>query len=214
MKRKIIMGALITIAAMLCLSACNKNTPAADTTAASESTVLPPAQESGEKVYVEGIAGGIMTSTLQLQAEVVSVDQEKREAVLRGPEGNEVVVKVGKNAVNFYQVAPGDKVDVTMMHELVVYVPADEQTTEDGTVAIAAGAQEGDSPAGAIVASSKVTGKVTALDTTARTATLSFEDDSEEEFEVRPDVDLTKYAVGDEVVFMITEMLALEVKKP
>jgi len=152
-------------------------------------------------------------NTIKLQAEVVSVNQEKREAVLRGPEGNEVTLKVGENAVNFYQVAVGDRVNVVMQRELLVYIADEKQTEADGTKGIAAGAAEGDKPAGIVVASTKITAKIAAIDTTARTATLTFEDGTQNVFNVRPDVDLAKYSVGQEVVFLITDLLALEVQK-
>ena len=74
-------------------------------------------------------------------------------------------------------------------------------------------AAEGERPAGAIVASTKVTAKIKALDTQARTATLSLETGEEDTFSVRPDVDMSQYKVGQDVVFLITDLLALEVKK-
>ena len=216
---------------------------------------------------VTGMAGGVMVRKITLQGEVISVDRAERRAVLRGPEGNEVVVNVGEGAVNFYQVAPGDRVDVTMARELAVYVPDDVEATEsegsaeakgkagsqgaqkpegaavakaspeatgkpksegasaeasetaateerpDGTTVAAARAAEGESPAGVVVASSKITTKISKIDTEARTATLTFEDGQEQTFDVRPDVDLTRYEVGQEVVFLITDLLALEVRK-
>jgi hypothetical protein len=142
------------------------------------------------------------------------VDQTKREAVLRGPEGNQVTVRVGKGAVNFYQVKAGDRVNVTIERELVIYVPEKEEPKgQDGTAVMAAGTEKGETPAGAVVATTKVTAKISSMDTKARTATVTFEDGKKETYEVRPDVDMTKYKVGQQVVFLVTEMLALEVAK-
>jgi len=220
MKSKKILGGVITVIAALNLGACAKSAPApvvAETEVEAEPAPavapLAPVSENTESVYVEGVAGGAMLQTVTLEAEVVSVDQEQRTVILRGPEGKEVSVRVGKDAVNFYQVAAGDRVNVAMARELVIYVADDGEAESDGTAAIAVGAEEGQRPAGAVVASSKVTAKITAIDTDARTATVSFEDGEEETFNVRPDVDMSKYSVGQEVVFLITEMLALEVKK-
>lgn len=204
-------------------SACNKNAapaeaPAAEGEGEAKEEAAPPLEASTvdtDSMYVEGVAGGIMRSVLTLEAEVVSVDQEKRVAVLRGPEGNEVAVRVGKEAVNFYQVAPKDRVKVEMVRELTIYVNEEgkKEDTVDGTVAMASGAEEGDKPGGVIVASTKVTSKIKSMDTAARKATLVFEDGEEETFEVRPDVDMTRYKVGQEVIFLATEMLALQVEK-
>lgn len=208
----------------LSLVACSKNTPPAaeppaDTTSPAPVQAEPaPAplaepEEELDQVYVEGVAGGVMTHTLTLEAEVVAVDQAKKEAVLRGPDGGHVVVRVGKDAVNFYQVAVGDRVKVAMMQELVVYVDDAAQSEPDSTAAAAAGAEKGATPAGMVVATTKITSKITAMDTKARTATLTFEDKTKKTFEVRPDVDMTKYKVGQSVVFLVTEMLALKVEK-
>ena len=191
--------------------------PAADAASQEEQNAesaqpLRPVEENTTRQFVEGVAGGVMISTIKLQAEVVSVDQEKREAVLRGPEGNEVVVRVGENAVNFYQVKAGDRVNVTMARELVVYVPDEPEDQADGTVVAGAGAEKGDTPAGAVVATSKITATIVALDAEHRKATLSFGQDGEQTFEVRPDVDMTKYSVGQDVVFLITDFLAMQVE--
>ncbi len=222
MKSKRILGGIAAVAISLNLGACAKTAPAAAAPVEPKPAVeeapaavpLKPVSENTERVFVEGVAGGVMLQTVQLEAEVVSVDQEKRAAVLRGPEGNEVTVQVGEGAVNFYQVKVGSRVSVKMARELVIYVAdEDEEAGEDGSAAVAAGAKKGESPAGVVVASSKVTSKISSMDVEARTATLKFEDGKEETFNVRPDVDMTKYSVGQDVVFLITEMLALEVKK-
>lgn len=210
---------IATMTGALALAACAKNSapaasadePTAETK--SEGADLAPAMVDSDSYYVEGVAGGVMSSTLELEAEVISVDQEKRQAVLRGPGGNEIVVSVGKDAVNFYQVAPGDRVMVAMARELVVYVAGEGDDSDDGTAVASARAEQGDTPAGVVVASSKITAKIAAMDLEARTATLSFPDGASQVFQVRPDIDMTQYQVGQDVVFLITEHLALEVKK-
>lgn len=212
----------IVLTLVLGLGACAKKASTPTETPASDATAQPAAPapeplaepvENEEQYFVEGVAGGAMIKTLELEAEVVSVDQEQREAVLRGPEGNELTVKVGKDARNFYQVKPGDRVLVAMARELVIYVEDGSQKEQDGTVVAAGRAREGATPGGAVVATTKISAKIKALDTKARTATLTFEDGKDETFEVRPDVDMTKYKTGQTVVFLITDLLAVEVKK-
>ncbi len=46
------------------------------------------------------------------------------------------------------------------------------------------------------------------------TATLQFPDGKAKNFVVRPDVDLTKVKLGEEVVIRATEALAVVVEKP
>jgi|GEM_PF-2322987 len=228
MKKSNIVIQAITIGATLSVVGCSKPAPEAKEPApevqaqpeAVEAAPLATPTDSSKEYFVEGVAGGTMIRQIQLEAEVVSVDQEKREAVLRGPGGKETTVKVGKEAVNFYQVAPGDRVNVLMARELTVYVPADPKKSTDGkpaegdgTAIAGARVEDGQKPAGVVVSSTKITSKITALDAKARTATLTLESGEAEVFNVRPDVDMTKYKVGQEVVFLITDLLALEVHK-
>lgn len=209
----------VVLAFALGAVACSKSAPPpAD--ASTEESAEPAAEEplaepevTNDADYVEGVAGGVMTSTLTFEAAVVSVDQQKREAVLRGPEGKEVTVRVGKEAVNFYQVAAGDRVRVQAVRQLVVAVNEGEAAGPDGTAVAAGSAEKGDTPGAAVVATTRISSKITAMDEKARTATLTFQDGAKETFDVRPDVDMTRYKVGQEVVFLMTEALALEVQK-
>lgn len=215
-------GAL-TLLLAFSLGACAKTAPAESPEPAAEAVASEAQHEplaepvaNEEQYFVEGVAGGAMIRSLELEAEVVSVNQEQREAVLRDKAGNETTVKVGKEARNFYQVQPGDRVMVAMARELVIYVEdgkSAEAEQQDGTAVAAGRAEEGATPGGAVIATTKITAKIKALDTKARTATLVFADGKEENFEVRPDVDMSKYKAGQSVVFLITDLLALEVKK-
>jgi len=68
---------------------------------------------------------------------------------------------------------------------------------------------------GGIVAETvQVTATVTAIDQTSRKATLRFEDGSVKTLPVRDDIDLSQHAVGEKVVFVVTEIVALSVEKP
>lgn len=217
MQGRFISGVAVLVLALE-LAACSKSAPPAEDASSEQSSdasanaELAEPEVTNDVDYVEGVAGGVMTSTLTFEAAVVSVDQSKREAVLRGPEG-EVTVRVGKEAVNFYQVAPGDRVRVAAVRQLVIAVNEGESAGSDGTAVAAGRAEEGDTPGAAVVATTRITSKITAMDTTARTATLTFQDGSKETYDVRPDVDMTRYQVGQEVVFLMTEALALEVQK-
>ncbi len=218
------MHSAIVFTFALSLSACAKKSSTPTETPASEPAAEPAPSEPAapplaepvaneEQYFVQGVAGGAMIKTLELEAEVVSVNQELREAVLRGPAGNEMTVKVGKDARNFYQVKAGDRVKVAMARELLIYVEEGQEKQPDATAVAAGRAEEGGTPGGAVIATTKITAKIKALDTKARTATLTFEDGKDEVFEVRPDVDMTKYKAGQSVVFLITDLLAIEVEK-
>jgi hypothetical protein len=59
----------------------------------------------------------------------------------------------------------------------------------------------------------QLVGTVVEMDHWRRLATLKFEDGSQETFPVRPDVDMTAYDVGDKVVILARESVAIDVTR-
>jgi hypothetical protein len=129
-------------------------------------------------------------------------------------DGKKFTVKVGPDAVNFDQVKVGDLVKATVTEELVVYLVGERAPQRDASLGVVALSPKGGQPGGAVAETTRVTGTVTAIDQTSRTATLRFEDGSLKTFPVRSDVDLSQRKVGEQVVFRVTEMVALKVEKP
>jgi Cu/Ag efflux protein CusF len=72
----------------------------------------------------------------------------------------------------------------------------------------------GAKPGGVTANTEEITAKVKAINLKHRKATLQFPDGTSHTFTVRPDVDMTKHAVGDEVVIRATEAVAISVEKP
>jgi Cu/Ag efflux protein CusF len=174
----------------------------------------PPAGTSSESAYQEGVPGGIIVNTLDVSARVTAIDKANRKVTLLAPDGETFTVKVGPAAVNFNQVGVGDWVNLTVTEELVVYLNEGGESGNDESAALVALAPKGAQPGGLIAETTQITGTVTAIDLEKRTATLRFEDGSTKTFPVRSDVDLTKRKVGEQVVFRITEMIAIRVEKP
>jgi hypothetical protein len=108
----------------------------------------------------------------------------------------------------------GDLVKATLMEEVVVYLDEEGASVPDAYAAGVALAPKGAQPGGIIAETVKVTATVTAIDQTKRTATLKFEDGTIETFPVRDDIDLSKHSVGEKVVFVVTEAVALSVETP
>jgi hypothetical protein len=161
--------------------------------------------------YQEGVPGGVMANTMEVSARVVAIDHFNREATLLGSDGEKFRVKVGPEAVNFDQVHVGDLVKVTVAEELVVYLNEENETYIGGSASVVAlGAQAG----GLAAETREIVGTVTKIDYQKRTATLSFQDGSTKTFPVRSDIDLSKHEVGEQVVFHITEMVAIRIEKP
>lgn len=174
----------------------------------------PPAETSSASAYQEGVPGGIIVNTLDVSARVTAIDKANRKVTLLGPDGKTFTVKAGPEYVNFDQVGVGDWVNLTVTEELVVYLNEGGESGNDESEGLVALAPKGAQPGGLIAETTQITGTVTAIDLEKRTSTLRFEDGSTKTFPVRSDVDLTKRKVGEQVVFRITEMIAISVEKP
>ena len=193
------MAMLLT--ALITLSACTTASPP------------PPAAGAGTVAYAEGVPGGVMVNTVDMSARVTAIDTANRKVTLLGPDGDKVTVKVGPEAVNFDQIRVGDLVNATVTEALVVYLDEEGASPPDGSAAMVALAPKGAQPAGLVAETTQVTATVKTIDPTNRTATLEFGDGSTKTFPVRDDIDLSRRKVGEKVVFQITEMIAISVKK-
>ena len=174
----------------------------------------PPPEEDRETAYQEGVPGGVIVNTIEVSARVSAIDKANRKVTLLESDGKTFTVKVGPRAVNFDQVEVGDLVNLTVTEELVVYLDEEGAPATDGSAALVALAPKGAQPGGLVAGTTQITGTVTAIDLNKRTATLQFGDGSIKTFPVRSDVDLSKRRVGEQVVFHVTEMIAISVETP
>lgn len=192
----------LLFAALFTLTACTTTSPP------------PPAAGSSSTAFEKGVPGGVMVDTVDMSAKVTAIDSANRKVTLLGPDGKKFTVKVGPEAINFDQIRVGDLVNATVTEELVVYLDEEGASAPDGSAAMVALAPKGSQPGGLVAGTTQVTGMVTAIDPTNRTATLKFGDGSTKTFPVRDDIDLSQRKVGERVVFQITEMIAISVEKP
>lgn len=169
--------------------------------------------ESGV-AYADGVAGGVIVQTFELTARVAAINKANREVTLVSDDGIKQKVTVGPEAINFNQIRIGDRLTVTATEEMVVELGVPGEKTGDGAAAVVALAPKGAKPGGLVAETVQVTGTVTAIDAAKRTATLRFEDGTIKTLPVRDDLDLSKRRVGEKVVFQVTEMIAISVKKP
>ena len=192
----------LLFAVLFTLAACATTTPP------------PPAQVNTSTAVQEGVPGGITVNSVEVTAKVTAIDTKNRKVTLLLPDGEKETVKVPPEAVNFDQVSVGDIVKAVLTEEVVVYLDDEGTSVPDGYAAGVALAPKGAQPGGVVAEAVKVTATVTAIDQTNRTATLRFEDGTIETFPVRDDIDLSKRKVGEKVVFIVTQRVALSVEKP
>ena len=197
MKTTILLAAFLFI-----LAACATTTPP------------PPAVGSSSTAIEPGVVGGVTVNTMDVMAKVVAIDMKNRKATLLLEDGTKETVKVPPEAVNFDQVQVGDMIKVTLTEETVVYLDEEGIAPPDAYAAGVALAPKGAQPGGVVAQAVQVTATVIFIDQANRTATLRFEDGTVETFPVRDDIDLSKRKVGEKVVFIVTEIVALSVEKP
>jgi Cu/Ag efflux protein CusF len=174
----------------------------------------PKPQGVGYEVIQPGQAGGVRVKTYQETATVTGIDQAARKVTLVTKDGAKSTVKCGPEVANFAQIEVGDQVKATVTEQLVVFVRKPGEPSGDGAAGVVALAPIGAKPGGVIANTEEITAKVKSIDLKHRKATLLFPDGTSHTFAVRPDVDMTRHAVGDEVVFSTTEAVAISVEKP
>jgi Cu/Ag efflux protein CusF len=205
MKTKIqILGfAALLPAAILTFTSCSTE-PEAGTTTTGHAAV----------VYQPGVPGGIAVATFKETATVTAVDRATRKVTLVTADGVKSVVKCGPEVANFAQIEVGDQVKATVTEQLVIFARQPGEPAGDGAAGMVMLAPIGEKPGGVLANTEEITARVEVIDLKNRKATLRFPDGTTKTFKVRPDVDMTKHSVGDEVVFRTTESVAVSVEKP
>ncbi|AHX16379.1 hypothetical protein CH75_16150 [Dyella jiangningensis] len=179
--------------------------------------VLAQPQQTTEEAGVTSTAHELKREESTLNATVVSVDQETREVVLRGPKGNEETIKAGPEIKNLDQLHAGDT--VTAKYERAValeLLPADSAEAgmeyQNGMKT----AEKGATPGGTADQSVSVTSKLTAVDMKNHTVTLTGADGKSRVIEVKDpkrQAQMSKLKVGQMVRITYVEALAISVTK-
>lgn len=174
----------------------------------------PPVASNTAAAVATGVPGGVFVSTVEVSVKVTAVDTTKQKLTILFPDGEKTTVKVGPEEVSIDQIQPGDLVVATLTEELVIYLDKEGAAVPDAAAAMVALAPQGAKPGGLIAGTVQVTATVVAINQNRRMATLRFEDGRTETFPVRDDIDLSQRKVGEKVVFLVTEMIAIDIKKP
>jgi hypothetical protein len=183
----------------------------------SSSAPPPPAgtDPNGSMKTTKGVPGGSMVQTHTVTATVKAVDPATRHITLESADGRSRVIKAGPEIANFNQIRVGDKVKATVTEQLVVFLreggSGQGSGSQETSIAVAPAGQK---PGAVIADTIELSAKVVALDTKTRHATLQFADGTTHTVSVRPDVDMSKAKLGDDVVIRSTEELAIKVEKP
>jgi hypothetical protein len=209
-----VMGAVFTFAS--CTSDQEKEaakTPPAETnTAVAKSAPADVGTSSSTVLMVPGEAGGIEEDTFSATATVTGVEAATRSITLKGEAGNEATFVCGPEVKNFDQLKVGDKVTAEVTERLTVFVRHDDVDPTVTHSAALATAPKGAKPGMMVGQTTEITAKVKSIDTDARKATLEFSGGETRTVNVRADVDMSKYHVGDTVVIRLTEAISILTK--
>jgi hypothetical protein len=145
-------------------------------------------------------------------ATVLAVNKSTREVTLQMEAGDTATVKAGPSVKNFAQIEKGDEVKVTYSErlEIMVGAPGEPAMTQETSTAQA---KPGEKPSAGVIQKTTYQATITAIDTTAKTATLKGSDGTEHVVTPRNPANLKKVNVGDMVTITYTEGLAASVQK-
>ncbi|MDX2504028.1 MAG: OmpA family protein [Gammaproteobacteria bacterium] len=160
----------------------------------------------------EGIKLG---EAMVVTAEVLAVDKANRVVTLRGPNDNEVDIKVSEEARNFDQIKVGDQVTVNYFESVAIYLgDAGTQPEVDASVVVGRTA-EGDQPGAYTVSTVDMSAAIVGIDRNERTLMLKLPDGEVVTRDVDPSVQIfDTLRVGDTIHARMTEAFAISVETP
>lgn len=182
------------------------------------STVGPAEEPLGETtrttIHKAGQPGGVIVETTTLNATVVGIDATNRAVTVAVPDGRKKVIGCGHEVVNFDQIRVGDRVRATITSELMLALAGENVPGVDATLTQAALAAPGEKPGGVMTERQEYTATVTAINQRRREITLRLPDNTTRSFPVRPDIDLTRRKVGEQVAVRVSVAVAIVVETP
>ena len=194
--------AVWAVSTLVVLSACS-NEPAPP----------PPPKQRTDNSFEKGVAGGSTTTTVEVQARVMAVDRQKRRVTLMGSDGKRFDVSVDPGTADLSRVEKGDLVKVTLSRRLDVTVVSADESLRQAPVSLLVLSSSKQKAGGVLADRKTLEARVVAIDKRKRTATLEMPDGKRETFPVRPDIDLSRYHIGDRVGLRFTKAVTIELIK-
>lgn len=156
-----------------------------------------------------------MSSIATLSATVEAVDYENRLVTLRGPEGNQVVVKVSEEARNLGQVEVGDTVEVEYYESVALFAQKPDGESSMDVKMSTARTPLGDKPGAGVSETITIKATVEAIDYKTRMVVLRGPEGNT--LTTRVDEQVKRFddiKLGDEIVVQYTRAFAISVREP
>jgi len=160
--------------------------------------------------------GRVETVKVTLSAEVTAIDLAKREVTLKGPQGNEVTVTAGEAVKRLNEVKVGDFVRVDYFVSAVAELrkPTPEEAEHPLVIMDAAGRAAADAaPTGGVARRFKVVTTIEALNRPEQTITVKGPLGRYFTASVADPERLAKVRIGETIVIVYTEALAVSLDK-
>jgi hypothetical protein len=160
--------------------------------------------------------GRVEAMHASLTAEVTALNLSNREVTLKGPQGNEVTVAVSEAVKRLDEIKVGDfvRVDYLIAVAAEVRPPTAEEAEHPLVITDAAGRAPGESaPAGGLARQLKVVTTIEVLNRPDQTVTVKGPMGNYLTARVADPDRLAKVHIGDTVVIVYTEALALSLEK-
>jgi hypothetical protein len=156
-----------------------------------------------------------MSEVATLSATVEAVDYENRLVTLRGPEGNQVVVKVSEEARNLPQVEVGDTVEVEYYQSVAMFAQLPDGEPAAAVTTSTARTPLGAKPGAGVSETLTMKATVEAIDYDTRMVVLRGPEGNTLTTKVDESVKrFNQVKLGDEIVVQYTRAFAISVREP
>lgn len=159
-------------------------------------------------------ADGTIIDVKTISATVTGVDHINRRVTLMAADGETTTFKVAPEVADLTRIHDGDWMTATITEELLVQVRRPGTSDPAWQTTPVAISPRGARPGVMMADTFDTTATIQRLDTVNRIATLSFTDRAPRTVSVRPDVDLTRYRAGDNVIIRLAQPVAIMIEKP
>lgn len=158
----------------------------------------------------EPAAAAIAVAEQETVVELVSLDRDKRIAVMKGPQGGTLTMNIPKEAQNLDRVKPGDKFRLRYIEGLALALNKGGTASASQVQSVKL-APKGGRPGGAVVDTKQLTTVVTAVDRNTRTIAVRGPKTEPISLKVSDEVkSFDQIAVGDTISVVYTEAVVME----
>jgi Cu/Ag efflux protein CusF len=157
--------------------------------------------------------GAMVGDVVEVTATIKAIDSAKRLISLEDQDGDRTTITAGPEVKRFSELKVGDKVTFRYAEAVLAAIAeAEPGAVPSAEVTEVAARGTGARPAGGVARQVKATVKVTALDKSAPSVTVSLPDGGTHTFDVDDVANLADIAVGDLVSISYTQALLISVK--